>query len=116
MRLYGQEHVDRYLATGGEEGHGWQGTHAYDEYQEKTEREIPVVVLKPPLRRSNPSSPSGRMTLPRHTSSYKGAVSSAFPCREWAVPGSNGRPPARKDGRRSSAARCRSSFEIPMRL
>jgi deazaflavin-dependent oxidoreductase (nitroreductase family) len=24
--LYGQEHVDRYLATGGEEGHDWQGT------------------------------------------------------------------------------------------
>ncbi|MDX6597107.1 MAG: hypothetical protein QOE87_994 [Gaiellales bacterium] len=26
MPLYGQEHVDRYLATGGEEGHDWQGT------------------------------------------------------------------------------------------
>jgi len=24
--LFGQEHVDRYLATGGEEGHDWQGT------------------------------------------------------------------------------------------
>jgi deazaflavin-dependent oxidoreductase (nitroreductase family) len=24
--LYGQEHVDRYLATDGEEGHDWQGT------------------------------------------------------------------------------------------
>jgi deazaflavin-dependent oxidoreductase (nitroreductase family) len=24
--LYGQEHIDRYLATGGEEGHDWQGT------------------------------------------------------------------------------------------
>jgi deazaflavin-dependent oxidoreductase (nitroreductase family) len=24
--LYGQEHVDRYLATEGEEGHDWQGT------------------------------------------------------------------------------------------
>ena len=26
MALYGQEHVDRYLATDGEEGHDWQGT------------------------------------------------------------------------------------------
>ena len=26
MTLFGQEHVDRYLATGGEEGHDWQGT------------------------------------------------------------------------------------------
>jgi deazaflavin-dependent oxidoreductase (nitroreductase family) len=24
--LYGQEHVDRYVATAGEEGHDWQGT------------------------------------------------------------------------------------------
>ncbi|HVY78949.1 MAG TPA: nitroreductase family deazaflavin-dependent oxidoreductase [Solirubrobacterales bacterium] len=24
--LFGQEHVDRYLATDGEEGHDWQGT------------------------------------------------------------------------------------------
>ena len=24
--LFGQEHVDRYEATGGEEGHDWQGT------------------------------------------------------------------------------------------
>lgn len=24
--LYGKEHVDRYLATDGEEGHDWQGT------------------------------------------------------------------------------------------
>jgi deazaflavin-dependent oxidoreductase (nitroreductase family) len=24
--LFGQEHVDRYVATGGEEGHEWQGT------------------------------------------------------------------------------------------
>jgi deazaflavin-dependent oxidoreductase (nitroreductase family) len=24
--LYGQEHIDRYLATDGEEGHDWQGT------------------------------------------------------------------------------------------
>ncbi len=24
--LFGQEHVDRYRATGGEEGHEWQGT------------------------------------------------------------------------------------------
>ena len=26
MTLFGQEHVDRYLATNGEEGHDWQGT------------------------------------------------------------------------------------------
>jgi deazaflavin-dependent oxidoreductase (nitroreductase family) len=26
MPLYGQEHVDRYRATDGEEGHDWQGT------------------------------------------------------------------------------------------
>ena len=26
MALFGQEHVDRYLATDGEEGHDWQGT------------------------------------------------------------------------------------------
>lgn len=25
--LFGQEHVDRYRATGGREGHEWQGTH-----------------------------------------------------------------------------------------
>ena len=25
--LYGQEHVDRYRATDGEEGHDWRGTH-----------------------------------------------------------------------------------------
>ena len=25
--LFGQEHVDRYRATSGEEGHDWQGTH-----------------------------------------------------------------------------------------
>ena len=27
MRLFGQQHVDRCQATGGEEGHDWQGTH-----------------------------------------------------------------------------------------
>jgi deazaflavin-dependent oxidoreductase (nitroreductase family) len=27
MALYGQEHIDRYLATDGEEGHEWEGTH-----------------------------------------------------------------------------------------
>lgn len=27
MVLFGQEHVDRYLATDGEEGHDWQGAH-----------------------------------------------------------------------------------------
>ena len=27
MTLYGPEHVERYRATGGEEGHDWQGTH-----------------------------------------------------------------------------------------
>jgi deazaflavin-dependent oxidoreductase (nitroreductase family) len=26
MALYGQEHIDRYLATDGEEGHDWEGT------------------------------------------------------------------------------------------
>ena len=26
MALFGQEHVDRYLATDGEEGHDWRGT------------------------------------------------------------------------------------------
>ena len=26
MPLFGQEHVDRYIATDGEEGHDWQGT------------------------------------------------------------------------------------------
>jgi deazaflavin-dependent oxidoreductase (nitroreductase family) len=26
MTLFGQEHVDRYLATDGEEGHDWRGT------------------------------------------------------------------------------------------
>ncbi len=26
MALFGQEHVDRYLATDGEEGHEWRGT------------------------------------------------------------------------------------------
>lgn len=26
MTLFGQEHVDRYVATDGEEGHDWQGT------------------------------------------------------------------------------------------
>ncbi|TMM00921.1 MAG: nitroreductase family deazaflavin-dependent oxidoreductase, partial [Actinobacteria bacterium] len=26
MPLFGQEHIDRYLATDGEEGHDWQGT------------------------------------------------------------------------------------------
>ena len=26
MPLYGQEHIDRYVATDGEEGHDWQGT------------------------------------------------------------------------------------------
>jgi deazaflavin-dependent oxidoreductase (nitroreductase family) len=25
--LYGKEHIERYRATGGEEGHDWQGTH-----------------------------------------------------------------------------------------
>jgi deazaflavin-dependent oxidoreductase (nitroreductase family) len=28
MALFGQEHIDRYLATDGEEGHDWQGTQA----------------------------------------------------------------------------------------
>ena len=28
MTLFGQEHVERYIATDGEEGHDWQGTQA----------------------------------------------------------------------------------------
>ena len=56
--LFGQEHVERYRATDGAEGHEWQGTQtllltttgrkwpAYDEYQQRTDREIPVVVLE----------------------------------------------------------------------
>lgn len=70
--LFGQEHVDRYLVTDGEEGHDWvKGDRfkarardaspeekpemwktmtaewpAYDDYQKRTEREIPVVVLE----------------------------------------------------------------------
>jgi deazaflavin-dependent oxidoreductase (nitroreductase family) len=28
MALFGQEHIDRYVATDGDEGHDWQGTHA----------------------------------------------------------------------------------------
>jgi deazaflavin-dependent oxidoreductase (nitroreductase family) len=28
MPLYGQEHIDRYVATDGEEGHDWNGTQA----------------------------------------------------------------------------------------
>ena len=28
MTLYGQEHIDRYVATDGAEGHDWQGTTA----------------------------------------------------------------------------------------
>jgi deazaflavin-dependent oxidoreductase (nitroreductase family) len=27
MALFGQEHIDRYVATDGDEGHDWQGTH-----------------------------------------------------------------------------------------
>jgi deazaflavin-dependent oxidoreductase (nitroreductase family) len=27
MPLFGQEHIDRYLATDGREGHDWEGTH-----------------------------------------------------------------------------------------
>ena len=27
MTLFGQEHIDRYLATDGREGHDWEGTH-----------------------------------------------------------------------------------------
>jgi deazaflavin-dependent oxidoreductase (nitroreductase family) len=27
MPLHGQEHVEQYRATGGDEGHDWQGTH-----------------------------------------------------------------------------------------
>jgi deazaflavin-dependent oxidoreductase (nitroreductase family) len=28
MTLFGQEHIDRYVATDGEEGHDWEGTQA----------------------------------------------------------------------------------------
>ena len=28
MPLFGQEHIDRYVATDGEEGHDWEGTQA----------------------------------------------------------------------------------------
>jgi deazaflavin-dependent oxidoreductase (nitroreductase family) len=28
MTLFGQEHIDRYIATNGAEGHEWQDTHA----------------------------------------------------------------------------------------
>ena len=70
--LFGQEHVDRYRETDGEEGHDWQGTTVLllttsgrnsgakrttpliyqrhgddDEFQAKADREIPVVVLEP---------------------------------------------------------------------
>ena len=71
--LFGQEHVDRYRETDGEEGHDWQGTTVllltttgrnsgakrttpliyqrhgddYDDFQAKADREIPVVVLEP---------------------------------------------------------------------
>jgi deazaflavin-dependent oxidoreductase (nitroreductase family) len=27
MTLFGQEHIDRYVATDGEDGHDWQGAH-----------------------------------------------------------------------------------------
>jgi deazaflavin-dependent oxidoreductase (nitroreductase family) len=79
MALHGQEHVQRYRATDGEEGRDWEGTEiqvkdqrlkaharkatpeekpelwktmtaewpAYDDYQESTDRDIPVVVLEP---------------------------------------------------------------------
>lgn len=40
--LFGREHVDRYVATDGEEGYVWPD---YDAYQRRAEREIPVVIL-----------------------------------------------------------------------
>ncbi|HET6996996.1 MAG TPA: hypothetical protein VFI03_00270 [Solirubrobacterales bacterium] len=55
MPLYGREHVERYRATNGEEGHGDTYTviaskGGSDEppawHQRDTEREIPVVVLE----------------------------------------------------------------------
>jgi putative NADPH-quinone reductase len=54
VALFGQQHVDRYRETGGEEGHDWQGTTVllltttgtpYDDFQAKADREVPVVVL-----------------------------------------------------------------------
>ena len=45
--LFGQEHVDRYVETDGDERHDWQGTTALILWtQMKTDREIPVVVLE----------------------------------------------------------------------
>src|SRR4051812_45032829 len=82
MPLYGQEHIDRYVATDGREGHDWhvevqvkgdkmrarartatpeekqklwaiitRRWPADDSYQEKTDRDIPVVILEPQWRR-----------------------------------------------------------------
>ena len=71
--LFGDEHVRQYEATAGKVGHDWNGTSVlilhtsgrksgqtrksplimtaqwpqYDEYQRKTARDIPVVLLRP---------------------------------------------------------------------
>ena len=42
-RNWVQDHMARYLETDGEDGHIWP---AYDEYQTRTTREIPVVLLE----------------------------------------------------------------------
>jgi F420H(2)-dependent quinone reductase len=60
VALYGQGHIDRYVATDGREGHAliyeekqelWpimtREWPAYDRYQEGTDREIPLVILEP---------------------------------------------------------------------
>jgi hypothetical protein len=47
--LFGQEHVQRYVETDGEVGHEWQGVRTlilHDEYQQRTARDIPVVILE----------------------------------------------------------------------
>ena len=50
-----QEHARRYLESGGRDGHDWEGVTTllltttgppYDEYQARTTREIPVVILE----------------------------------------------------------------------
>jgi hypothetical protein len=53
--LFGEEHVERYRETDGEEGEEkpelWRIMTAtgapYDEFQAKADREIPVLVLEP---------------------------------------------------------------------
>ena len=35
--LFGKEHVDRYLATDGKEGHDWQGTQTLDPHDDRAQ-------------------------------------------------------------------------------